>query len=104
MIMEYDAKVQNSRRAANLTRGFWQKKGDDDDDDDDVGDIVFVNDAQVKGPFHQRGLDAREKEESDDDDDWVEENEATLQVKGPFHQRGLTREKEEGGPNDSKKG
>ena len=31
----------------------------------------------MKGPFHQRGLDARKEEDGDDDDDddWVEENE-----------------------------
>ena len=85
--MEYDAMVPELAPSGEFDARLLAKRrsDDDDDDDDDVGDVLVRGDAQVKGPFHQRGLDAREKEESDDDDDdWVEENEATLQVKGPF--------------------
>ena len=102
VIMEYDAKVPELAPSGEFDARFLAKRrSDDDDDDDDVGDVFCVEATlQVKGPFHQRGLDAREKEESDDDDDWVEENEATLQVKGPFHQRGLDARKEEDGDYD----
>ena len=104
VIMEYDAKVPELAPSGEFDARFLAKRrsDDDDDDDDDVGDVFCVEATlQVKGPFHQRGLDAREKEESDyDDDDWVEENEATLQVKGPFHQRGLDARKEEDGDDD----
>ena len=101
VIMEYDAKVPELAPSGEFDARFLAKRrSDDDDDDDDVGDVFCVEATlQVKGPFHQRGLDAREKEESDDDD-WVEENEATLQVKGPFHQRGLDARKEEDGDDD----
>ena len=105
VIMEYDAKVPELAPSGEFDARFLAKRRSDDDgddDDDDVGDVFCVEATlQVKGPFHQRGLDAREKEESDDDDDdWVEENEATLQVKGPFHQRGLDARKEEDGDDD----
>ena len=103
VIMEYDAKVPELAPSGEFDARVLAKRRSDDDDD--VGDVFCVEAMlQVKGPFHQRGLDAREEKEEesndDDDDDWVEENEATLQVKGPFHQRGLDARKEEDGDDD----
>ena len=76
VIMEYDAKVPELAPSGEFDARFLAKRRSDDDDDD-VGDVFCVEATlQVKGPFHQRGLDARKEEDGDyDDDDWVEENE-----------------------------
>ena len=83
VIMEYDAKVPELAPSGEFDARFLAKRRSDDDgddDDDDVGDVFCVEATlQVKGPFHQRGLDAGKEEDGDDDedddDDWVEENE-----------------------------
>ena len=75
VIMEYDAKVPELAPSGEFDARFLAKRRSDDDD---VGDVFCVEATlQVKGPFHQRGLDARKEEDGDDDDDddWVEENE-----------------------------